>query len=406
MPHQWSQQEIDMRKRLIFLGIGAIALLVVAAPLVLAPRSRPAASPAAAAIDTTEHARTIEAMRPPKRKRPVIAILTLNEATEVTDFLIPYGVLQRADVADVTVVAERAAPVPLYPFSALGRGPELLRIEPQSTTRAFDERYPEGADYVVVPAMEPRNNRHVMDWIVAQHRKGAKIFSVCTGSLTLAAAGLLDGRRATTHWAYIGDLQRAHPTMRWVQDRRYVADNGISTSTGITASIPATVALVEAIAGRPKAEQVARDLGVANWDARHRSSAFQLSWEHRKAFLRNWLSFWRRETLGVPVSEGVDEIALALTGDAYSRTALSTVITVGSSGEAIRSRHGLTIRPKTSNQAAAVDHMLPPPRSDAPALTIERELAQIASRFDPATADIVALTLEYPWSAEAAPATR
>ena len=267
-------------------------------------RETPAPSPAAAAIDDSEHARTIEAMRPPKRARPVIAILALNEATEVTDFLVPYGVLQRANVADVTVVAERAAPVPLHPFSALGRGPALLRIEPQSTMRAFDERYPEGADYVVVPAMEPRNNQFVMEWIVAQHRKGAKIFSVCAGSLTLAAAGLLDGRRATTHWAYIRDLQKAHPTMQWVQDRRYVADNGISTSTGITASIPVTVALVEAIAGREKAERLAQDLGVANWDARHRSSAFQLTWEHQKTFLRNWLSFWRRETLGVPVREG------------------------------------------------------------------------------------------------------
>ena len=107
-----------MRKRLTLLGIGAIALLVAAATLALAPRSRPAASPAAAAIDNTEHARTIEAMRPPKRKRPVIAIIALNDATEVTDFLIPYGVLQRADVADVIVVAERSAPVPLHPFSA------------------------------------------------------------------------------------------------------------------------------------------------------------------------------------------------------------------------------------------------------------------------------------------------
>ena len=395
-----------MRRRLIFLGIGAIALLVVATPLVLAPESRPAHSPAAAAIDNPEHARTIEAMRPPMRARPVIAILALNEATEVTDFLVPYGVLQRADVADVTVVAERAAPVPLHPFSALSRGPELLRVEPQSTTRAFDERYPEGADYVVVPAMEPRNNQFVMDWIVAQRRKGAKIFSVCAGSITLAAAGLLDGRRATTHWAYIRDLQKAHPTMQWVQDRRYVADNGISTSTGITASIPVTVALVEAIAGREKAERLAQDLGVANWDARHQSSAFQLSWEHQKTFLRNWLSIWRRETLGVPVNEGVDEIALGLTVDAYSRTALSTVVTVGSSGEAVRSRHGLMISPNTSRQAAAVDHILPPPRSEVPALAIDRELAHIASRFGRPTADIVALVIEYPWSAEAAPVTR
>ena len=240
-----------MRNRSIFLSLGAAIALSVAVAIALGG-SNPAPPPPAAAVEDLEHARTIEAMRPPKRARPVIAVLALNEATEVTDLLVPYGVLQRADVADVTVVAERAAPVPLHPFSALGRGPELLRIEPQSTARDFDERYPDGVDYVVVPAMEPRNNQFVMDWILAQQRKGAKIFSVCAGSLTLAAAGLLDGRRATTHWAYIRDLRKAHPTMQWVQDRRYVADNGISTSTGITASIPATVALVEAIAGRRK----------------------------------------------------------------------------------------------------------------------------------------------------------
>jgi transcriptional regulator GlxA family with amidase domain len=396
-----------MRKRLIFLGVGAaVALLAVAAPIVLAPGNRPAPPLAAAAIEDSEHMRTIEALRTPKRKRPVIAILALNEATEVTDFLVPYGVLQRANVADVTVVAERVVPVPLHPFSALGRGPELLRIVPGATTRAFDERYPDGADYVVVPALMPRNNQYVMDWIVTQHGKGAKIFSVCAGSLTLGAAGLLDGRRATTHWAYIRDLHKAHPSMQWVPDRRYVADNGISTSTGITATIPVTIALVEAIAGRSKAEQLAQDLGVANWDARHRSSAFQLTWEHQKTFLRNWLSFWRRETLGVPVSAGVDEIALALTLDAHSRTALSTVVTVGSSGEAVRSRYGLMIHPNTSRQAAAVDRMLPPPRSDAPALTLDSELAQIASRYGRPTADIVALAIEYPWSAEAAAMTR
>jgi transcriptional regulator GlxA family with amidase domain len=194
--------------------------------------------------------------------------------------------------------------------------------------------------------------------------------------------------------------------MHWVRDRRYVADNGVITSTGITASIPVTMALVEAIAGRAKAEQLARDLGIANWDARHRSSAFQLTTEHQKTFVRNWLSFWRLETLGVLVSEGVDEIALALTVDAYSRTALSKAVTVGTGVEAVRSRHGLVIHPLTSSQAADVDHMLPPPQLDVPALTIERELAQIASRFDRPTADIVALAIEYPWSAENPPVAR
>lgn len=394
-----------MRKPLIFLGLGTTALLVVAAAIVFAPGANPTPSPAASAIDQAEHARTIEAMRPRKRERPVIAIVTLHEATEVTDFLVPYGVLQRADVADVTVVAERAAPVRLHPISRLGLGLEVLRIEPQSTMRAFDERYPGGADYVVVPAMEPRTNQVVMDWIAAQHRRGAKIVSICTGAMTVAAAGLLDGRRATTHWSYIGELQKAHPTMQWVQDRRYVADSGIISSTGISASIPVMVALVEAIAGQPKAQQIAADLGVAHWDARHRTSAFGLTVERQRTFMRNWLSIWRHQTLGVPVSEGVDEIALGLTVDAYSRTALSTAVTVGRDGEAVRSRHGLMIRPLASTKAAAVDHMLAPPRSDAPARTIERELAQIASRFDRPTADITAVVMEYPWSAEAAPMT-
>jgi putative intracellular protease/amidase len=385
-----------MRQRSILLATTAAATLLVAAALMVLAPGNPALSPAAPPIELSEHAHTIDALRPPKRQRPVIAIIALHDATEVTDLLVPYGVLSHANVADVTVVAERADPVRLHPFSALGRGPELLRVEPQSTTRAFDERYPDGADYVVVPALEPRNNRHVQDWIVAQHRKGARIFSVCAGSLTLAAAGLLDGRPATTHWAYVDALRKAHSTMQWVPDRRYVAAGGISTSTGITASMPATIALVEAIAGRSRAEQVARALGVANWDARHRSSAFRLTWEHRKTFLRNWLSFWRRETIGAPLSEGVDEIVLALTADAYSRTALSAVATVGAGGRAVRSRHGLLIH-SNSSPGAAVDHMLPALRSDYPGATLDRELAHIASRYGRPTADIVALAVEYPW---------
>lgn len=394
-----------MRKQLILIGMGsAIALSVIGALVLLAPGERHAPSEATPPVDHAEHARTIAAMRPPKRERPVIAIVVLNEATEVTDFLIPYGVLRRADVADVTTVAERAAPVPLHPFSRLGLGPELLRIDPQATMQDFDARHPDGADYVVVPAMEPRNNQAVLDWISAQHRKGAKIVSVCAGSLTLAAAGLLDGRRATTHWAYIEELRQAHPTMQWVKDRRYVADDGIVTTTGITASIPVAVALVEAIAGRPKAEALAQDLGVANWDARHRSSEFQLTWEHQKTFMRNWLSFWRHETVGVPVSEGVDEIALGLTVDAYSRTASSTATTVSDGGGVIRSRHGLVIHPATSAENTdTVDRLLPRPAPDVPAQAVERELTQIAARFGRPTADIVALVLEYPRSAEGAP---
>lgn len=376
-----------MRTTLLSLGT-VIALVLIAAPFVLAPRQAATKALPAAAIDDAEQAQTIDAMRPPMRKRPVIAIATFNQATEVTDFLVSFGVLRRADVADVIVVAERAEPVKLYPS---------LSIEPGSTMNAFDQRYPEGADYVVVPAMDSGTDPFVAGWIAAQYRKGAKIVSICNGSRVVATAGLLDGRRATAHWNSIAELTKKHPTMQWVQDRRYVADNGVTTATGITASIPAMLALVEAIAGRDVAARVAGDVGVETWDARHRSATFELTTEHRKTFVRNFLSFWRHETVGIAVTDNADEIALGLTVDAYSRTELAKVVTLGSNGAAVRSKHGLMIRPDGATGSMSVDHMLPAPSSNSPAKTIEQELTHIALRYDRPTAEIVALVMEYPW---------
>lgn len=385
-----------MRKRTAAISIAAAALLLalIAAPIMLAPTRQVLQPQPIAAVDSSEHARTIAAMRPrdggPKRDRPAIAIVTLNDATEVADLLVAYGVLEQADVADVTVVAERAAPVRLYPGG--------LQIEPQATMRAFDQRFSDGADYVVVPALDPSDDKFVVDWIAAQRRKGARIVSICNGYQTLAAAGLLDGRRATGHWHSLPQVQAQHPAMQWVPDRRYAADDGIMTSTGVSANVPVMMALVEAIGGRPAAERVAGDLGVEHWDARHRSADFRLTLERKKTFIRNKLAFWRHEAVGVPVAAGVGEIALGLTIDAWSRTELAEVFPVAD--EPVRSRHGLTIGAQRALTKVSLDHVLPPVPADAPALTMERELARIANRYDRATADIVALTMEYPWRAD------
>jgi putative intracellular protease/amidase len=374
-----------MRRRTL-IGLGAAAALVVGLPIALAARGEPAVSLAPERVPAAEQQQTIEALKPPKRQRPAIAILALNAGTEVSDFLNAYGVLAESGVADVTVVAERADPIRLYPG---------LSVETQATTATFDASHQEGADYVVVPAMEPRNDPAVIAWIQAQHGKGAKIISICNGALTLAAAGLLDGRRATSHWNDIAALRASHPTMQWVRDRRYVVDRGVATSTGVTASIPLMTALVEAIGGRAEAERLATRLGVANWDARHNSSAFQLSLAHRKTYVRNKLSFWRHDAVGIRVDDGVDEIALGLMVDAAPRTELTKVITVGGSGGPVQSRRGLRLRPDAT--AAGTDAVLQP-QGDQPAKTLDRELARMASRYDAATAAFVALTMEYPWS--------
>lgn len=377
-----------MRKRTILIGLGTVALALLAVPVLLAPRGKVVPSPQPSAISPAEHQATIEALAPPKRQRPVIAIVALNEGTEVSDFLVSIGVLRESGVADVTIVAEQSRPIQLY---------AALRVKPEATMSDFDARVPEGADFVVVPAMEPHDDPAVLAWIKAQHAKGAKIVSICNGAETAAAAGLLDGRRATAHWYNIGGLEKAHPTMKRVTDRRYVVDRGVATSTGITASMPLMTALVEAIAGRVKAEEIAAKLGLEHWDERHSSETFRLDAEHRKTYLRNRLSFWRHATVGIPVEPNADEIALGLLVDAYSRTGLTTVVTIGETDQFVRTRHGLEIAADRSAAAAAPDTMLRLTASEAPAQRLDRALAHIAATYDRPTAAFVALTMEYPW---------
>jgi transcriptional regulator GlxA family with amidase domain len=93
-------------------------------------------------------------------------------------------------------------------------------------------------------------------------RRSRRTASVCAGAFLLAAAGLLDGRRATTHWEFAADLARAYPQVTVDADAIFVADGPIHTSAGITAGIDLCLALVEADHGAELARDVARHLVV------------------------------------------------------------------------------------------------------------------------------------------------
>src|SRR5882672_6387377 len=89
-----------------------------------------------------------------------------------------------------------------------------------------------------------------------------RIASICTGAFVLAAAGVLDGRRATTHWANARELQRRYPAIRVEEDRIFIADDTVWTSAGMTACIDLSLALVEADLGFELSKSVAQKLVV------------------------------------------------------------------------------------------------------------------------------------------------
>jgi len=90
--------------------------------------------------------------------------------------------------------------------------------------------------------------------------RARRVASVCTGAFLLGAAGLLDGRRAATHWRHCAELGRRHPAIRVESDPIYVKDGAIWTSAGVTAAIDLALALVEEDAGRALSLAVARHL--------------------------------------------------------------------------------------------------------------------------------------------------
>ncbi len=101
-----------------------------------------------------------------------------------------------------------------------------------------------------------------LDWIRRLASTARRIASVCTGAFLLAEAGILSGRRATTHWKSCARLQQAYPDVAVDPDPIYVKDGGLWTSAGVTAGIDLSLALVEEDFGRKAAMRVARHLVV------------------------------------------------------------------------------------------------------------------------------------------------
>jgi len=346
------------------------------------------APPAATAAEAEKQA-FVQELRPRRSRKPVIAILAINERTETTDFLLPHAVLQRAGIAEVHPVAPRRGQVTLFP---------TFQVEVREDLAAFDQAHPEGADYVIVPAMEPDDDRVATGWLRAQARKGAQVIGVCRGARVLGQAGLLDGRRFTGHWSDRDLLVRRHPGATHVPNQRYLIDRNVATSTGITASVPTMLALVEAIGGRAKAQELATELGVDSWSPAHDSARFGLDTRRRWTYLVNKATaFWGHQRWALDVRDGSDDVTLALVADAWERTGrVSVQAAASTSTVSLRSGLALITAPMPDDVPR-----VPLRAGLRPMQELDRTLCEIAARFGSSRHEWVLLEMEYAGGGEA-----
>lgn len=121
-------------------------------------------------------------------------------------------------------------------------------------------------DTLLVPggngAEEIRCEHGFLHWLKSMSSRVRRIGSICTGATLLAAAGILDGRRAVTHWRWCGQLADSFPLVRVERDPIFIRDGHVYTSAGITAGIDLALALVEEDHGQRRALEIARDLVI------------------------------------------------------------------------------------------------------------------------------------------------
>jgi transcriptional regulator GlxA family with amidase domain len=323
-----------------------------------------------------------DAMKPAHPRRPVVAILALNEGTEMTDLLLPHAVLKRADVAEVRIVAPRAGRVRLYP---------ALEVDGAQDFASFDREHPIGADYIVVPAMEPDDDPAVTAWLHRQAQQGARVIGICSGARVVGRAGLLDGRQFSGHWYDRRTLLKRHPGSRHAPNQRYVVDRSVATSTGITASVPTVLALIEAIGGKQKAAAIAGELGVSSWGPEHDSARFGLTPRRALTYLVHNATHWRDEPWQVDAQPGMDDVALALAADAWARTGRVSIAATTATGAPVTLRSGLTLITHAADGAPRV----PLQATLKPVQQLDRTLCEIAARYGESRRGWVMLEMEY-----------
>lgn len=137
---------------------------------------------------------------------------------------------------------------------------ELVGYEENKNGTLFHTIHPEQfdgkTDLIIIPAIKGEippaidANRELIDWIVAQHKKGAEVASLCVGAFMLAETGLLDGKRCTTHWSVVDLFRTRYPEVTLLPDRIILDEHGIYSSGGAFSYLNLILYIIDKYCGR------------------------------------------------------------------------------------------------------------------------------------------------------------
>ena len=349
--------------------------------------------------------------------RLAVAVVLGASGSVITDALGPYEVFARSPRFLVYTVSASQPTAMLSGGLAVAADYSLGEVE---TGTAPDP------DVIVVPAVAAPTGKKeapLRQWISGRADRGAHVLGVCAGARLLAATGMLDGRRATSHWSRLRSLRRRHPKVVWERGQRYVQDGKVTTTAGVTSGVFGALRLVEQLAGAAEAQRVGRELAYPGWVLDGPTAIPEQRWGPRDLAYLLALAFpWRRPTIGVGLIEGVGELEVAAPFELYGSSFAAHTVPIAAS-RTVTTRHGLRlVAAPTDTTTPDLDRLIVPgahttdevdpqlltwaadrdlqvelvgERADAE-FSFDAMLRDLAAHTDRTTAQVTAKSIEYP----------
>ncbi|TGN10089.1 DJ-1/PfpI family protein [Leptospira ilyithenensis] len=231
-----------------------------------------------------------------------VVILADSEGTEITDLLVPFSLLKQSGF-NVYILSNKRSPVILW---------KGLVVLPHFLVTEFPYEY----DAVVVPYLTHTEDPALISFL---SKTDKKILSVCEGARLIGNTGKFNGRNMTTHATSIFELEAKYPWIKWQRGKKYETDGNLTSTAGVASSIEGSLFLIRELAGETALQNTMKNINYPFATLRRDYPGEPVSFSDKFTIAKKVL-FDDDPKIAIEIYQGIDEMNLALTLDAWART--------------------------------------------------------------------------------------
>jgi transcriptional regulator GlxA family with amidase domain len=313
-------------------------------------------------LEAPAYSGALPAPPPPDPNKKIAVVLSGPRGAEIGDTLEAYEILARSGVFNVYSLAPERTVLPLLP----GPAPwgSSLDFVPHFSFAEYDAQIGRPPDLIAIPYFDgsytPERDAAVLAWIRTHFGPNTTILGICSGNMILADTGLLAGRSATTNTGTFPYVESHAPTATWLHNLRYVDDGNIVTSSNLTAGIDATLHVVDRVAGRATALDVARQIGYTQTGALDDPRFDPPEDTLTSRVIRTGFE-GPTQQMGVLLYDGVTELGLSGLVDPYAASFSARTFVMAPERRIVPSRDGFLFLPRYDFRTVpALDRVLVP----------------------------------------------